>query len=112
MTMQDLYLVVPLAPLAASVVVGLFGAKLGRTVSHTLCIAGVALALAVWSYISRDVAAGHLFNGDIYTWLQSGALKLAIGFLIDPLTTTMMLLVTFLSLIVHVYTIRYTADDA
>jgi len=111
MTMQDLYLVVPLAPLAASVVVGLFGAKLGRTVSHTLCIAGVALALAVSYYISRDVAAGHLFNGDIYTWLQSGDLKLAIGFLIDPLTTTMMLVVTFVSLMVHVYTIGYMADD-
>ena len=55
--------------------------------------------------------AGHSFNGDVYTWLQSGDLKLAIGFLIDPLTATMMLVVTFVSLMVHVYTIGYMADD-
>ena len=61
--------------------------------------------------ISRDVLAGHLFNGDVYTWLRSGDLKLAIGFLIDPLTATMMLVVTFVSLMVHIYTIGYMADD-
>ncbi len=55
--------------------------------------------------------AGHAFNGDVYTWLQSGSLKLAIGFLIDPLTATMMLVVTFVSLMVHIYTIGYMADD-
>jgi len=111
MTMQQLYLIVPLAPLLASIVVGLFGAKLGRTVSHTLCILGVAVAMAASYVISRDVTAGHLFNGDVYTWLRSGDLKLSIGFLIDPLTTTMMLVVTFVSLMVHVYTIGYMADD-
>ena len=52
-----------------------------------------------------------MFNGDVYTWLQSGSLKLAIGFLIDPLTVTMMVVVTFVSLMVHVYTIGYMADD-
>src|SRR5438552_15870578 len=62
-------------------------------------------------FIFRDVLAGNHFNGDIYTWLQSGDLKLSIGFLIDPLTTTMMLVVTFVSLMVHVYTIGYMADD-
>ena len=111
MTMQQLYLVVPLAPLLASIVVGLFGAKLGRRVSHTLCILGVAVALAASLAIARDVAGGHLFNGDFYTWLASGDLKLSIGFLIDPLTTTMMVVVTFVSLMVHVYTIGYMADD-
>src|SRR5207244_6920514 len=59
----------------------------------------------------RDVLAGNHFNGDIYTWLQSGDLKLSIGFLIEPPTTTMMLVVTFASLMVHVYTIGYMADD-
>ncbi|MET0732908.1 MAG: NADH-quinone oxidoreductase subunit L [Casimicrobiaceae bacterium] len=111
MTMQQLYLVVPLAPLLASIVVGLFGAKLGRSVSHSLCILGVAVAMVASYLISRDVAAGHLFNGDVYTWLRSGDLKLSIGFLIDPLTTTMMLVVTFVSLMVHIYTIGYMADD-
>ncbi|MET0208709.1 MAG: NADH-quinone oxidoreductase subunit L, partial [Burkholderiaceae bacterium] len=109
--MQQLYLVVPLAPLLASIVVGLFGAKLGRSVSHSLCILGVAVAMVASYLISRDVAAGHLFNGDVYTWLRSGDLKLSIGFLIDPLTTTMMLVVTFVSLMVHIYTIGYMADD-
>ena len=55
--------------------------------------------------------AGNVFNGDVYTWLQSADLKLALGFLIDPLTATMMLVVTFVSLMVHVYTIGYMADD-
>jgi NADH-quinone oxidoreductase subunit L len=111
MTMQQLYLLVPLAPLAAAIVVGLFGAKLGRTVSHTLCIAGVAVATLASYFVFRDVQAGNTFNGDVYTWLASGSLRLAVGFLIDPLTATMMLMVTFVSLMVHVYTIGYMADD-
>ncbi len=111
MTMQQLYLLVPIAPLVASVIVGLYGPKLGRVVSHSLCIAGVAVSLVASVYIWRDVNAGHVFNGDLYTWMQSGNLKLAIGFLIDPLTATMLLVVTFVSLMVHVYTIGYMADD-
>jgi NADH-quinone oxidoreductase subunit L len=108
---QTLYLVVPLAPLLAAIVVGLWGPQLGRRMSHSLCIAGVGLAMVASIAIARDVAAGHVFNGDVYTWLQSGSLKLAIGFLIDPLAATMMVVVTFVSLMVHVYTIGYMADD-
>ena len=111
MTMQQLYLLVPLAPLAAAIAVGLFGARLGRRVSHSLCILGVAVAMVASYVIFRDVQAGHAFNGDVYTWLQSGTLRFSIGFLIDPLTATMMLVVTFVSLMVHVYTIGYMADD-
>ena len=111
MTMQQLYLLVPLAPLAAAVVVGLFGARLGRRASHALCILGVAVAMGASYVIFRDVQAGHAFNGDVYTWLQSGTLRFSVGFLIDPLTATMMLVVTFVSLMVHVYTIGYMADD-
>ncbi len=111
MQMNPLYLVVPLAPLGAAIVVGLFGPKIGRVLSHTLCIAGVAVAMVASMMILRDVAAGHLFNGDVYTWLQTGTLKLSIGFLVDPLTATMMVVVTFVSLMVHVYTIGYMADD-
>jgi NADH-quinone oxidoreductase subunit L len=109
--MQSLYLFVPLAPLAASIVVGLFGPRLGRSVSHWLCCLGVAASMVASYLIFRDVMAGNTFNGDIYTWLQSGDLRLSIGFLIDPLTATMMLVVTFVSLMVHVYTIGYMADD-
>ncbi len=111
MDMYTLYLVVPLAPLAAAIVVGLFGERLGRAISHTLCIAGVAASLLASYAIFRDVQAGNVFNGDVYTWAQAGSVRLAIGFLIDPLTTTMMLVVTFVSLMVHVYTIGYMADD-
>jgi NADH-quinone oxidoreductase subunit L len=109
--MRQLYLLVPLAPLAGAVVVGLFGPKLGRAVSHWLCILGVAIAMVASYVIWRDVLAGHSFNGDVYTWLQSGGLKLTVGFLIDPLTAMMMLVVTFVSLMVHIYTIGYMADD-
>src|SRR5690348_10884695 len=109
--MRALYLLVPLAPLVASIIVGLWGPKLGRAVSHTLCILGVAASLAASIVISRDVQAGHVFNGDVYAWLVSGDFKLAIGFLIDPLTVTMLVVVTFVSLMVHVYTIGYMADD-
>jgi NADH-quinone oxidoreductase subunit L len=111
MTMQQLYLLVPLAPLAAAIVVGLFGAKMSRPLSHWLTIAGVAVSFAASFAIWRDVAAGHTFNGDVYTWLAVGSLKMSIGFLIDPLTVMMMLVVTFVSLMVHVYTIGYMADD-
>jgi NADH-quinone oxidoreductase subunit L len=111
MDMKALYLLVPLAPLLASIVVGLFGPKLGRAASHWLCILGVAVAFVASYFIWADVRGGHVFNGDVYTWLRSGDLKISVGFLIDPLTTTMMLVVTFVSLMVHVYTIGYMADD-
>src|SRR5512137_151463 len=109
--MQQLYLLVALAPLVGAAVVGLFGPRLGRRLSHWICILGVAVATAASFVVWRDVMAGHTFNGDVYTWMQSGNLKLAIGFLIDPLTATMMLVVTFVSLMVHVDTIGYMADD-
>src|SRR5213595_4299813 len=109
--MQTLYLVVPLAPLAAAILVGLFGARLGRAASHSLCIAGVAVSTVASYFVWRDVGAGHTFNGDVYIWLQSGGLKLAIGSLIDRLTALMMAVVSFVSLCVHVYTIGYMADD-
>jgi NADH:ubiquinone oxidoreductase subunit 2 (subunit N) len=111
MTMQQLYLLVPLAPLAAAALVGLYGPRLGRSLSHWLCILGVAAAFVGSLVVWQDARAGNVFNGDVYTWLQSGDLRLAIGFLIDPLTATMMVVVTFVSLMVHVYTVGYMADD-
>jgi NADH-quinone oxidoreductase subunit L len=109
--MKSLYLLVPLAPLVASIVVGLWGPKLGRAVSAWLCILGVAASFVASIAIFRDVQTGHVFNGDVYAWLVSGDFKLTIGFLIDPLTVTMLLVVNFVSLMVHVYTIGYMADD-
>jgi len=111
MDVKTLYLIVPLAPLVGAIVVGLFGPKLGRALSHWLCIVGIAIAFVGSVAIWRDVNAGHVFNADVYTWAQSGDFKLAVGFLIDPLTALMLLVVTFVSLMVHIYTIGYMADD-
>ena len=111
MDMHTLYLIVPLAPLAGSLVAGLFGKTIGRSGAHWVTILGVAVAFMVSLLIFQDVQAGHSYNGSVYTWLESGGLKLEVGFLIDPLTTLMMLVVTFVSLMVHIYTIGYMADD-
>ena len=111
MTMQQLYLLIPLAPLAAAIVVGLWGPRLGRKTSHRLCITGVAVSTLASAWVLRDVLAGHTFNGDLYTWMISGGVKFAVGFLIDPLTALMITVVSFVSLMVHIYTIGYMADD-
>src|SRR6266480_4395294 len=111
MTMQQLYLLVPLAPLVGAIVVGLWGPKLGRAASHWICILGVAVSTVASAFILRDVLAGNSFNGDVYTWMTSGDLKFTIGFLIDPLTALMITVVSFVSLMVHIYTIGYMADD-
>ncbi len=109
--MQQLYLLVPLAPLAASVVVGLFGARMPRAASHWITIIAVAISLAASVVIFRDVLAGNTFNGDLYVWADTGGIKMALGFLIDPLTALMLIVVTFVSLMVHIYTIGYMVDD-
>src|SRR5437899_10128691 len=111
MTMQQLYLLVPIAPLVGSVIVGLWGPKLGRGASHWICCLSVAISTVASAFILRDVMAGNGFNGDIYIWMTSGDIKFAIGFLIDPLTALMITVVSFVSLMVHIYTIGYMADD-
>src|SRR5574340_1266417 len=111
MTMQSLYLLVPLAPLGGAIAAGLFGKCLGRAWSHRITIALVAVAFAASVAIFQDVAAGNTFNGPVYTWLTSGDTSFQVGFLIDKLTVTMMLVVTFVSLMVHIYTIGYMEED-
>lgn len=109
--MQKLYLLVPLAPLFGSVIAGLFGWAIGRTLSHIVTIAGVAVSCWASWVIFQDVQAGHVFNGTVYTWLTTGDIRLEVGFLIDSLTAMMMLVVTFVSLMVHIYTIGYMQED-
>ncbi|HEX5092311.1 MAG TPA: NADH-quinone oxidoreductase subunit L, partial [Burkholderiales bacterium] len=109
--MQAIYLVVPLAPLAGAVLAGLFGRALGRAGAHTVTILGVLASFLASCWIFADVLQGHTFNGTVYTWLTSGGFRFEIGFLIDNLTALMMVVVTFVSLMVHVYTIGYMADD-
>ncbi|MDH5209445.1 MAG: NADH-quinone oxidoreductase subunit L [Burkholderiaceae bacterium] len=109
--MQSLYLLIPLAPLAGALVAGLFGKAIGRTLSHWVTIAGVLVSTVASFMVFNDVMAGNTFDGTVYTWAVVGGLKLEVGFLIDALTATMMVVVSFVSLMVHVYTIGYMADD-
>jgi NADH-quinone oxidoreductase subunit L len=111
MRMESLYLVVPLAPLVGALVAGFFGQYIGRTLSHWVTILGVLVSTVASFMIFNDVMAGNTFDGTIYTWAVVAGLKMEVGFLIDPLTVTMMVVVTFVSLMVHVYTIGYMADD-
>ncbi|MFN4147923.1 MAG: NADH-quinone oxidoreductase subunit L [Rhodocyclaceae bacterium] len=109
--MKLLYLIVPLAPLIGAIIAGLFSKTVGRSGAHLVTILGVTVSFLASLVIFRDVMAGQTFNGDVYTWLESGGLKLSIGFLIDPLTAVMMIVVSFVSLMVHIYTIGYMAHD-
>ncbi len=111
MEMQSLYLLVPLAPLVGALAAGLFGNVLGRAWSHRITIALVAVSFLASLMIYRDVMAGHLFNGTVYKWMSSDITSFEVGFLIDRLTVMMMLVVTFVSLMVHIYTIGYMEDD-
>ena len=109
--MQKIYLLVPLAPLVGAILAGLFGKLLGRAGAHTVTIFGVLVSTIASAVVWQDVMAGNTFNGNVYTWATVGDMTLAVGFLIDSLTATMMLVVTFVSLMVHVYTIGYMKDD-
>jgi len=114
-----LCLLVPLAPLAGALAAGFLGRTLGRAGAHVVAIAGVLVATLASAVIFRAVVVDHeLVAASLYTWSQAGALPglpgglhLELGFLVDPLTVTMMLVVSFVSLMVHVYTIGYMADD-
>src|SRR3990167_2733117 len=105
-------LAIPLSCLAGSVLAGLLGWKIGRIGAHTVTILGVAVAFALSAFVVLpDVLAGNTFNGVIYEWGRSGGIPLEVGFLIDPLSALMMVVVTFVSLMVHIYTVGYMHDD-
>ena len=110
-------LAVPLLPLAGAVLAGVFGTVfggnwLGRRMSHTLTILGVLLAFVLSAMTLKTVAMdGARFNETLYTWMVVGGLKMEVGFLVDSLTAMMMCVVTFVSLMVHIYTIGYMEED-
>jgi NADH-quinone oxidoreductase subunit L len=105
------YLIVPFAPLIACIVAGLFGKKIGRSGAHWLTILGVLVSFIASCVVFADVLKGNTFNGPLYTWMVSGGIRFEVGFLIDTLTVTMMLVVTSVSLMVHIYTVGYMHDD-
>ncbi len=109
-------LAVPLAPLVGSALAGIFGTafggnRLGRAASHSLTILGVALAFVLSAMTLMDVMDGARFNATIYEWMVVGGMKMEIGFMVDGLTAMMMCVVTFVSLMVHIYTMGYMAED-
>ncbi|MCW8998789.1 MAG: proton-conducting transporter membrane subunit, partial [Kangiellaceae bacterium] len=111
--MLNQLLAIVLLPLAAAIVAGLAGNLIGRAWSHRITIGAVAVSCALAINIALGFAFGGLqsLNVTLYSWAQLGGLNLQVGFLIDPLTSTMMAVVTFVSLMVHVYTIGYMKDD-
>ena len=110
-------LAIPLAPLVGSIIAGVFGTKMGgnligRKGVHSITILGVAIAFILSAItLQAVVQEGARFNETIYEWMVIGSLKMEVGFLIDPLSAMMMCVVTFVSLMVHVYTIGYMQED-
>ncbi len=116
MNAQSLYLLIALAPLATAIVAGFFGTGfmgdwIGRRASHMITILGVAVSFVGSLIVLQQVLGGQVYDGTVYTWSLIGAARFEIGFLIDPLSALMMVVVTSVSLMVHIYTIGYMADD-
>ena len=110
-------LAVPLAPLAGALAAGILGTTfggnlIGRRLSHSITIFGVFLAFVLSAMTLSAVVDGARFNETLYTWMTVGSLKMEVGFLVDGLTAMMMCVVTFVSLMVHIYTIGYMEEDA
>ena len=111
--MANLYLAIVLAPLAAALIAGLFGKRIGRAGAHWVTIIGVAISFVLSLVVFKDLVfdGGEPYNGTVYRWASMGGIYFEVGFLIDRLTVLMMTVVTFVSLCVHVYTIGYMHDD-
>jgi len=117
----NLLLAIPLAPLAGAAIAGLFGTKFfgtfssesrgGRIVAHSATILGVAIAFVLSVMVLLDVLNGAGYNATVYEWMTIGTLKMEVGFLVDSLTAMMMVVVTFVSLMVHIYTVGYMEGD-
>ena len=105
--MKDVLIAIVLAPLSAAFVAGLFGRTIGRTGAHIITIAGVATSFVLSSWVLAGLLDGRLevFNETIYVWGVSDGITMNVGFLVDRLSALMMTVVTFVSLMVHIYTI-------
>ena len=108
---QGLLLTVALAPLAGALIAGLAGKAIGTRGAHTVTILGVLIAFIGSALVLSQVAAGARFNATVYEWMVLGKLVMEVGFLVDGLTAMMMVVVTFVSLMVHIYTIGYMEGD-
>ena len=116
MSILQCCLIIVLAPLVGSMVAGFFRHQIGKIGAHSVTIAGVGVSLILSIYVATLVLSGTapIFNSNLYTWATGGDLfpfAFHIGFLIDPLTVVMMVIVTFVSFLVHLYSVGYMADD-
>ena len=111
--MESIYLTIPLASLLGAILSGFFGKQIGRSASHWITILGVGTSFALSLVVLKDVAFDDapIFNQSLYTWMVSDGIRFEVGFLIDSLTALMMVVVTSVSLMVHIYTIGYMHDD-
>jgi len=111
--MENIYLAIPLAPLLGAIIAGLFGRQIGRAGAHTVTILGVGIAFVLSLLVLKQFAIDDAapWNETVYTWMISDGVRFEVGFLIDNLTALMMTVVTFVSLMVHIYTIGYMHDD-
>ena len=111
MTNMNLYLIAALSPLFGALLAGFFGRQIGRSGAHTVTILGVTVSLVASLIVFKDVLDGHVFNGAVYTWAVISDVNFEVGFLIDRLSALMMIVVTSVSLMVHIYTIGYMKED-
>ena len=111
--MESVYLAIPLASLAGAIIAGLFGSKIGRSGAHWVTIIGVGVSCLLSLVVLKDVVldGAEIYNQSVYVWMISDGIRFEVGFLIDSLTALMIVVVTSVSLMVHIYTIGYMADD-
>jgi len=111
--MEMIYLTIVLAPLLGAIIAGLFRNQVGRAGAHWVAILGVAVSCVLSLYVLKRYAfdAEPVFNQAVYTWMISDGLRFEVGFLVDRLTAMMMAVVTFVSLMVHIYTVGYMHDE-
>ncbi|MES9845955.1 MAG: NADH-quinone oxidoreductase subunit L, partial [Candidatus Sedimenticola sp. 6PFRAG5] len=111
--MEQIYLTIVLAPLIGAIIAGFFGSRIGRAGAHWVTSSGVGISAllsiyVLWLFINSKT---QVFNDSVYTWMVSDGLHMEVGFLVDQLTAVMLVVVTFVSFCVHIYTIGYMADD-
>ena len=112
-SIQDISLYIVLAPLLGAIIAGLFSGVVGRVGAHTVTIIGVAIAFLLSALVFKRIVFDGVepLNFSVYTWLVTEGIRFEIGFLIDELTAMMMVVVTFVSLMVHIYTVGYMSHD-